>query len=60
MEKLTKNAQKDSLNIAKKSYEPSKLEIVTFTQDVMISSSFETKGLYDKTDGVWDWNLFGD
>ena len=61
MVKLKKHALDDSPNIAKKPYEPSKLEIITFGEEVIMTSTpFATKGFYEKTDGDWDWDLFGD
>lgn len=38
-----------------KPYEPLKFEVVTFGEDIILASTFDTKGFYDG-----DWFIFDD
>lgn len=40
-------------NKTNKPYEPLKFEMITLTKDVILASTFDTKGIYDS-----DWIIF--
>lgn len=50
------NSLKDTPKKPLKRYEPLSFEVVTFSEDVIISSTFDTKGIYDLEDGWFNSN----